>query len=107
MGPDQNKARAQRPPAGGGFDPFEHVEPRAELERALARLAVEQPRLAKVVELRRAGQTLRAVGAELGISRERVRQLEVRGHVWLRRYLGLGVPRVKRRLPARRDPSPS
>lgn len=55
------------------------------LNRYLARL---QPRLREIVELRARGVTLAAVGAQFGMTRERVRQLQREAHRKLRFFAG-------------------
>lgn len=44
-----------------------------------------QERIALVLQLRSEGKTLREIGAQIGVSRERVRQLEAYGLWWNRR----------------------
>lgn len=58
------------------------------VSETLARLEARQPRWALVVRRRMEGATLRVIGGELGVSRERVRQLEGRALAWLREQLG-------------------
>lgn len=62
-------------------------ERRAALLEAVARLPVRQR---AVIEGRLEGRTLRAIGASLGVSRERVRQHEADAHDGLRRMLAEG-----------------
>lgn len=74
--------------------PEEEVAEREQREGAAARvhdaLTALDARELEIVErrfLRAEGQTLRAIGAEMGLSRERVRQLELRAKDKLRRRL--------------------
>ena len=70
---------------------------RAELQRALLGLNQRELRIVRERRLREDGVTLEALGAKLGISKERVRQIEVRALDKLRRLLtnspsGPGTP---------------
>lgn len=61
----------------------------SELAAALARLGREHdPRLPEIMRKRAAGHTLKEVGKELGLCRERVRQLEDRGLELLKGMMG-------------------
>jgi RNA polymerase primary sigma factor len=69
-------------------DELDEAEQRQRLEPHLAAL---EPRLALVVRLRLAGKTLKEIGGELGVSRERIRQLE-----------GLAIGQLRRALAKRK-----
>lgn len=76
-------------------DPIERLEEervRDNLAAAIDRLAAEKPTAAEVIR-RRFGvgcepETLEAIGKRLGVTRERVRQIEVKAIEWLREDLG-------------------
>ena len=63
---------------------IEARETKAEVRRAVARLAGRE---AEIVRRRMAGETLRAVGKAMGLTPERVRQIEAEAHGRLRTML--------------------
>jgi RNA polymerase sigma factor (sigma-70 family) len=62
-------------------------ESEAARDKVQGALGILQSRERAIIERRLAGRTLRQIGRELGISKERVRQLEKTSHVRLRAYL--------------------
>lgn len=75
--------------APGAEDRMAESERHKALIRALGRL---KPRLRHVVESRLAGRQLRDIGAELGVSHERVRQIQEQAFVSMRRSIRFGRP---------------
>lgn len=72
--------------------PATESEPKSraiELEALEATLNAIDPREAEVLRLRAAGVTLKVIGAAMGITRERVRQIEMDGIFHARKHLGL------------------
>lgn len=79
--------------SGRDLEALVHVrEQHAILHATLERMDEERPRLAVVVRGRLAERTLADLGAELGVSRQRVRQLEEQGKAWLRREVERARP---------------
>ena len=61
------------------YDHFEMVAVREEVQRMREILKTLPARTQEVLALRMAGKTLAEIGKEIGVTRERVRQIEARG----------------------------
>lgn len=73
-------------------DERDRIERSARLRAAIARMG---GRRARVLTARLAGRTLRSIGAELGVTKERVRQVEMEARRTIRAMLGEGDVMLK------------
>ena len=87
------------------FDPadYRNSESEANLDDILSALDSIDPRHAKVVKMRLAGKKLHEIGNSLGVTKERVRQLETEAHEQIRKHLGIEDESVEQRINRRRE----